>query len=188
MPAGLPVSWIESGGLVLDVGCHRGTFLVAMAAENPNLNFLGIERLSARVLRTNAKIQRLGLANAVAVQGGGLEIVRLLPDGVSEAVHVLFPDPWPKRRHASRRLVNREFLAECSRILRPGGIFRFVTDDASYADAVSGLLAGVDFPLVPVIGARDFPETEFQKKFREAGKPAREFLVCRDTGVPICAS
>lgn len=179
----VPREWLGGGApLVLDVGCHRGTFLAAMAAAFPAVHFLGIERLSERVARTNARLRRLGLANAIAVHGGGLEAVAALPPGSADAIHVLFPDPWPKRRHAPRRLVQRPFLEACVSALRPGGLFRFLTDDAAYASSVETILGTNEFPLSRASVTEIFPETEFEKKFLASGKQPFEILVMRDAG------
>jgi tRNA (guanine-N7-)-methyltransferase len=173
----IPSHWPGSGPLVLDVGCHRGAFLIAMAEREPSAKFLGIERLSVRVHRANARISRLGIINARAVRGDGLEVVCALPAQTVDAIHVLFPDPWPKRRHAPRRLVNTEFLSQCSRVLRTGGFFRFVTDDAAYAADVEILLRQEALLFTRTQEAMDFPETNFQKKFREIGKTSHEIIM-----------
>ncbi|GAB4168912.1 MAG: hypothetical protein Fur0032_07290 [Terrimicrobiaceae bacterium] len=172
----IPSHWLESGPLVLDVGCHRGTFLIAMAEREPATKFLGIERLSERVARCNARLARKGITNALAVEGGGLDVVASLPALSVETIHVLFPDPWPKRRHASRRLVNALFLSECSRVLRHGGLFRFLTDDPPYAASVEILLQRDALSFSPTNEEMDFPETNFQKHFREIGRPSHELL------------
>ncbi len=131
----IPPSWLLPGAppLVLDVGSHRGSFLLPLAEQEPHHNILGIERQKERVIRTRRKIERLGLTNAWASRCGGLEAINVFPNDTVTIIHVLFPDPWPKRRHSSRRLVNQIFLLECLRILKPGGLLRFVTDDPPYA-------------------------------------------------------
>lgn len=166
---GFPEGW---GGrpLQIDIGCHRGTFLAAMAQGLPETDFLGIERLSARVERSNAKFARLGLANARALRAGGLEAVKELPAGCAAGIHVLFPDPWPKRRHAPRRMVTHEFVAACARVLVPGGFLRVATDDAPYAEAIRATVAA-DREFVLGGEIPEFPPTEFEQKFNAAGKP-----------------
>lgn len=173
----VPDGWLlpEAPPLVLDVGCHRGSFLLELAPREPGHNILGIEKLALRVSRTRKKIERLGLPNVWASQSGGLEALRALPPGSVTMIHVLFPDPWPKRRHADRRLVNPEFFAECLRVLRENGLLRFVTDDAPYAAAV--LKYQAQFPaLQPMDLAHDaYPPSGFELTFLGLGKPVHRF-------------
>jgi len=175
----LPPAWHGPDALPLeiDIGCHKGTFLVAMAQLHPERNFIGIEMQFKRVEGTRKKIERLALPNATVVRGEGLASLRNLPARCADYIHVLFPDPWPKRRHHVRRLVQPEFLAECARILPPGGHLRLVTDDKNYATAMQETAAEApDFVKVP-IDERDYPPTEFQKKF--VGLPIYSLLLKR---------
>jgi tRNA (guanine-N7-)-methyltransferase len=165
-PDGLPRSWLGPGrrSLEIDVGCHKGRFLVEMASKYPSANFLGIERQGQRVAKARKKICQLALSNAAVVRGDGLEVLSQLPDGCADYLHVLFPDPWPKRRHEGRRLVRARFLCEALRILRPHAIVRLVTDDADYARAIQSQTAAMaEFELVQ--DGRDYPQTEFQIRF-----------------------
>jgi len=186
-----PPHWSPSRPIILDVGCHRGTFLVALAEARPDCDILGIERQTERVARVLRKISRLSLPNAWAVQGEAHETLKRLPAARAAEIHILFPDPWPKRRHAIRRLVSAAFLAECARVLRPDGLLRIVTDDAPYYKQIcnavkskkSFQLSENEEPEVPRRGAPllvTFPLTEFQKKFIEQGKPFYE--LCTSIG------
>ncbi len=173
----VPDGWLAPNAppLVLDVGCHRGSFLLELAPLEPHHNILGIEKLALRVTRTRKKIERLGLSNAWAAQGGGLESLQALPDASTSFIHVLFPDPWPKRRHADRRLVKPAFLAECLRVLKPGGLLRFVTDDEPYALEVAKSYG--QFPaLQPTELPLDaYPPSGFELTFRSLCKPVHRF-------------
>lgn len=166
----MPPEWLMHGALPLEVdfGCHRGLFLVGMAALHPGSNFLGIDKQEARVVRCRQKIVRAGLTNAWAVRGEGECVLReLFPDRSVDTVHVSFPDPWPKRRHSSRRAVNREFLREVWRMLKPGGVFRLMTDDAAYFREIRA--CAEEWPEVPWDDGRAYVETSFEKKFRALG-------------------
>ncbi len=134
----LPAAWREDDSrcLEVDVGCHKGRFLIEMARKFPLSNFLGVERQQKRAQKAQEKISRLGLENAAVVHGDGLEALRRLPGACAEYVHVLFPDPWPKRRHQARRMVQTQFLREISRVLKGSGILRLVTDDPNYLQAI----------------------------------------------------
>lgn len=181
----LPAGWAKAGAppLEIDVGCHKGLFLSAMAALHPDRHFLGIERQSDRVERTRRKIRAGALANAAVVRADGAEALRALPAACADVIHVLFPDPWPKRRHAARRLVQSAFLADCARVLRDSGMLRLVTDDASYAAEMQA--AADESPLFSRgDDARDYPATEFQKKFAAAGRPVFTGIFLRRPGPP----
>lgn len=134
MSDGIPHDWFGPGAkpLEIDFGCHRGAFLVGMAQLHPGSNFLGIERQPERVAKCNSRTARLGLANALAVQGTGEQGLEPLPDSCCAVFHLYFPDPWPKRRHAVRRVFQQGFLAEVRRILAPGGTLRLMTDNEPY--------------------------------------------------------
>ena len=161
------------------MGCHKGRFLVEMARRYPVSNFLGVERQRDRVEKARKKIFQLGLGNAAVVHGDGLEVFSRLPDACADYVHVLFPDPWPKRRHKIRRMVRTEFLREVLRILKCRGILRLVTDDADYARAIEFHAARLaDFQRA--IGAgREHPRTEFQIKFLADSRPVYDLLLQR---------
>lgn len=174
-----PASWLEPGAapLEVDIGCHKGLFLADMAALYPDHNFLGVERQRERVARTRKKIAALQLTNADVIQAEGLESVKGLPDASVTCIHVLFPDPWPKRRHHIRRLIRTEFLEAAWRVLRTPGLLRLVTDDASYALAIRDTAERFPaFRPVPADG-REYPLTEFQKKFLEDGRPVHALFL-----------
>jgi len=155
--------------LVLDLGCHRGHFLTALAQEHPEWNVLGVERLGERVERCLGKIQRLGLANAFALRAEVAEFVRSLPLEVVWQAHILFPDPWPKRRHAARRLLQPGFLKCLAAVLKPGGGLRILTDQGAYARQVCEAVAGLP-ELIPSPEPA-FPRTAFEEKFLQRGLP-----------------
>lgn len=168
----LPGEWFAPDALPLEVdfGCHRGVFLTGMAELHGGANFLGIEKQAARVGRCRSKIVRRGLPNAWAVRGEGVEAVRqFLPDGSVTVFHVLFPDPWPKRRHAGRRLVSAEFLSEVRRVLRPDGVLRLMTDDEDYFQEMRRHVAESWVPL-PWEAGRQVVETSFEATFRALGR------------------
>ena len=164
----LPLPWAaRESPLEVDVGCHRGTFLIAMAEMYPDRRFLGIERQAGRVARCLQKIERLGLGNAFAVQGDGLGLMREL-ELRADVVHVSFPDPWPKRRHHVRRLVGRKFLFDAWAVIERAGTLRLMTDDESYFRAMERAAEGCDgFERQVWEDDRLYPPTEFQKKFLE---------------------
>lgn len=119
--------------LEVELGSGDGTFLAQHAAAHPDSNFIGVERLLGRLRKLDKKGLRAGLTNLrlIRVEAGYL-VEYLLPPGSVTVLHIYFPDPWPKRRHHRRRLINPRF-AEAARVaLEPGGKVYFRTDHADY--------------------------------------------------------
>lgn len=164
--ADFPAEWLASDSpLEVDVGSHRGTFLVAMAEMHRDRRFLGIERQRSRVERCLKKIHRLQLSNAFAIAGEGLAVLREA-ELRAEVIHVSFPDPWPKRRHHVRRLVNAAFLRDAAACLTKRGVLRLMTDDAAYFGAMQAAAGACElFERVDWDDGREYPPTEFQMKF-----------------------
>lgn len=128
--------------LEVDLGCGDGTFVAGMAERFPERNFLGVERMLGRVDKTLRKIQARGLSNARILRlESSYTVAWLLPRASVTRLHLLCPDPWPKKAHAPRRLVNQdEFLDGLTRVLIPGGEFLLKTDDRPYfEDALASL-------------------------------------------------
>lgn len=167
----IPAHWLEPDAtpLEIDFGCHRGAFLIGMAELHPGSNFLGIEKQSDRVARCNARAERLGLSNAAAIQGLGAESLLVLPTSVVSVFHLYFPDPWPKRRHSSRRVFQKNFLAEIRRVLRSDGLLRLMTDDAPYF-AEMRELTREGWMEIPWDDGRETVPTAFEKTFRNRGQ------------------
>ena len=184
----IPTGWIEPGAppLEIDFGCHRGAFFIGMAAMNPGTHFLGLEKQADRVNKCLRKIGRMGLANAFAVQGLGSEpLQKLVPPASVTTFHLYFPDPWPKRRHAGRRVFQASFLEEIRRVLRPSGTLRLMTDCESYFCEMRDLTR-VGWSELPWNDGRENVETAFEKKFRAMGmKPHQVCLrsIARDAFV-----
>ncbi len=161
--------------LHVDLGCGDGTFLCALAQRMPEKNFLGVERMAGRVRtasrkagpsRTGGKIDNvriLHLETSYAVR-------HLLPPGAVEVFYLLFPDPWPKRRHQRRRVVTREFLSAIADALANHGTLHIATDQLDYFEQISQLAdQSRDFEKLEPNGSIDFPCTTFEKKFQTTG-------------------
>jgi tRNA (guanine-N7-)-methyltransferase len=172
-PDSLPFGWQGEGcpPLEIDVGCHKGRFLVEMAQRFPFTNFLGVERQRERVLKAKKKITLEGLDNAEVFHGDAREILSCLPDACAVCVHVLFPDPWPKRRHKNRRMVDQGFFLEVARLLKTTGRLRLVTDDHDYARAMELHATSISRYRRIDSEPRDYPPTEFQLKFGAVSRP-----------------
>ena len=161
----------------IDLGCGDGTFLTAMARENPAHNFLGIERLLGRVHSVCRKIVPLDLKNVrVLRMESSYAVTNLLPVGSVTAFHLLFPDPWPKRRHHRRRAFNHEFLFSIHRALIAGGLFHVATDHTDYFHRIEKVIAETDMFVISREQI-DFPSTSFEQKFIARGLPIHRLLL-----------
>src|SRR5438094_156741 len=161
----------------IDLGCGDGTFLTAMARENPEHNFLGIERLLGRVGSVCRKVTRLDLKNARLLRmESSYAVTNLLPAGSVTAFHLLFPDPWPKRRHHRRRGFTHEFLFSIHRALIAGGLFHVATDHTDYFHQLQKPIAETDIFVISR-EQNDFPSTTFEQKFIARGLPIHRLLL-----------
>jgi tRNA (guanine-N7-)-methyltransferase len=160
------------GPLEVDLGCGDGGFLAQLAARSPERNFLGIEKLGGRVRRASKKASRLGVKNLRVLRiESSYAIQYLLPPGSVEVVHLLFPDPWPKRKHKRRRLVQPAFLELIHRLLAPGGRFRIATDQENYFRAIQELILPDAFVTETNTPNDSFPVTTFERHFLAEGAP-----------------
>jgi tRNA (guanine-N7-)-methyltransferase len=135
----------------LEIGAGKGTFLLAIAQALPEHNYVGIEYAKAYAEFAADRLRRHGVANARMVHAEATWWVRChVPDASLAALHVYFPDPWPKTRHHKRRLIQPAFLKEVHRMLTPGGKLRLVTDHADYFAHMQAVLAGQsDLEVIP---------------------------------------
>jgi len=171
-PIALEELFGRSAPLEVDLGCGDGAFLAELAAKFPERNFLGIEKLGGRVRRACKKAHRLELGNLRVVRiESGYAIQYLLPAGSVEVVHLLFPDPWAKRKHKRRRLVQPAFLDSVHRLLAPGGRFRIATDQEKYFAAIQELILPEAFIVEPGSADESFPVTTFERHFLAEGAP-----------------
>lgn len=124
----------------LDIGCGEGSFLLAMARQFPERRFLGLERLLGRVRKVCRQAERDRLSNLRVLRlESAYALECLLPAESFARLHLLFPDPWPKKRHHRRRILQAANVPHLRRVLEPGGELLFKTDHADYFEA--GLLA-----------------------------------------------
>ena len=117
--------------LHVDLGCGDGSFLCALAQRLPDKNFLGIERLSARIRSSARKAASLGNVRVLQMESS-YAVCYLLPAESVETFYLLFPDPWPKRRHHRRRIVTPDFLDSVHVALEQNGITYIATDHLDY--------------------------------------------------------
>jgi tRNA (guanine-N7-)-methyltransferase len=167
----LPKIFGRTARLHVDLGCGDGTFLVDVAARMHEKNFLGIERLLGRVRSATRKAARLNNVRILRAETS-YAVRYLLPEQSVEVFHLLFPDPWPKRRHQQRRLVTADFLRAIRAALVDDGILRIATDQADYFQRVRHLAEkSKNFAVTELNGDHDFPASTFEKRFKSEGAP-----------------
>ena len=156
----------------LDLGAGDGGFALAYAAAHPEINLLAVERLLGRVRKIEKRAARTGLENLRVLRlEFGYTVRYLLPAGSVSVAHILFPDPWPKRRHWPRRLVQAGFVRDLAAALRPGGEFRFTTDHAHYFETAQEAVAEANvLKRAPDWDWAADPKTDFQKGFEAEGR------------------
>ncbi|MDQ6625514.1 MAG: tRNA (guanosine(46)-N7)-methyltransferase TrmB [Verrucomicrobiota bacterium] len=168
--------------LEVDLGCGDGLFLSSRAAENAARNFLGVERLIGRVRTSCRRINRLGLQNARIIRVEIAHAVKvLLPPESVEAFYLLFPDPWPKRRHQTRRVFNDELLAAIAAALKPSGTFYVATDQPEYAAEMKRVVNSSKF-LQEIEATDALPLTTFGQRFTDAGLEIHRFALRKISG------
>jgi tRNA (guanine-N7-)-methyltransferase len=132
-PLGLKTLFTSPQPLEVELGCGDASFLVELAQQHPEKNFIGVERLLGRIAKLDRKGRRAGLKNLRGVRIESAYFLQyLLPPHSAEAMHIYFPDPWPKKRHHKNRLINEGFPALARAALAPGGMVFLRTDDAAY--------------------------------------------------------
>jgi tRNA (guanine-N7-)-methyltransferase len=163
--------------LEFEIGFGGGEHLAGQAAARPDHGFIGCEPFLNGVVGALGHIRDRGLGNVRLHMGDALEVLERLPDASLERVYLLHPDPWPKARHAKRRMMNHGPLDRIAAKLKPGGEFRLGTDHPVYVRwALMVMNARRDFewlarePADFLIRPEDWPETRYEAKARREGR------------------
>lgn len=174
--------------LALEIGCGIGDFIVQMARQQPEINFLAIDIYNKGCFKTCKKIDAAGLENVrvLRIEARYLMSRYLSPESLS-AIYINCPDPWPKKRHRYRRLVNEDFARMALYYLQPAGHFFFSTDFADYAETVAGFfprLAGYrnELPAPMVQSLPGYPLSKYMRRFLDQGLPIHFLHYRREEG------
>ena len=135
----------RSAAIVLEIGFGNGDTLVQQASENPDCNFLGIEVHEPGVGHCLLMAQSAGTSNLKLIAHDAIEVLEThVPPGSLQRINLYFPDPWPKKRHHKRRIMQASFLTLCANRLMEGGALHVATDWANYAEHIDEVLAESD--------------------------------------------
>lgn len=159
--------------LEVELGCGDASFLVEYARQHPETNFIGVERLLGRLQKLDRKGRRAELKNVRGVRIESSYFLRyLLPPASSAALHIYFPDPWPKKKHHRHRLINEQFPGLARKALTPDGTVFLRTDDKDYFVQMNEVFgAASDFVKVETPPALAAVTTDFERDFNVQGIP-----------------
>jgi tRNA (guanine-N7-)-methyltransferase len=177
---------MESSQLWLEIGFGNGEFLAHLAQLHPGDRFIGIDVFLEGVSALFRRLERQESENVrVKVDNANIVLMETIPNDSLDRVVINFPDPWPKKRHHKRRLIQREFLDLLAPRMRPGALLSLATDWAEYSEWMmehliahpqfENTIAGEGFAPQP----QEWIETRFQTKGQKVGRPARHLLFQR---------
>ena len=134
----LSTSFVNAQPVVMEIGYGMGEATWQIAKDNPAINYLGVEVHMPGVGKLMARLDELALTNVKLIERDVLEVFHyMISDGSLDGIHLYFPDPWPKKRHNKRRIVNERFIAEVAKKLKPGGFIHIATDWVPYAEWIT---------------------------------------------------
>ncbi len=186
-----PGKWNEIFGnnqpIRIEIGMGKGKFIHTMAKEHPEINYIGIEKYSSVLLRAIQKMEAEELPNLKFIRMDAEDIAKVFAPGEVDRIYLNFSDPWPKDRHAKRRLPSKEFLARYDVILKKDSILEFKTDNRDLFDfAVEELEpAGWKAQVITydlhsdAVLMEDNVMTEYEEKFSSMGNPICKYIICR---------
>lgn len=177
----------NEGRIHLEIGMGKGRFLMDMAALNPDINYVGIEKYSSVLLRAIQKQEQLLLPNVRFIRMDAEDITEVFDRAEIDRIYLNFSDPWPKDRHAKRRLPSRQFLARYDEILIPDGVVEFKTDNRElFGFALEEVpAAGWDLDQVTYdlhndeVMSKGNVMTEYEERFVGLGNPICKYIISR---------
>lgn len=176
-----------SGPLHIEIGMGKGRFIMDLAAANPSINYLGIERYSSVLLRALQKIELNPLPNLKFICMDAADIADVFAAGEVDRIYLNFSDPWPKDRHAKRRLTSRQFFARYDQILARDGQLEFKTDNQDlFTFSLEEIpeagwhldVSTRDLHHDPVLNEENIM-TEYEEKFSSLGNPICKLIASR---------
>lgn len=173
--------------IYIEIGMGKGKFLHTLAGQNPDINYIGIEKYSSVLLRAIQKSEEEELPNLLFIRMDAEEITEVFAQGEVDRIYLNFSDPWPKDRHAKRRLPSEQFLNRYDVILKQGGRIEFKTDNRVLFDFAVEELKKTGFRAEQITydlhSDKEMCEgnvmTEYEEKFSAAGNPIYKYIICR---------
>lgn len=189
-PADYQGKWKELFGnenpIHIEVGMGKGKFITTLAQQNPDINYIGIEKFSSVLIRALEKQEELQLPNLYFLREDAAEITEFFGKSEIARIYLNFSDPWPKDRHAKRRLTSKEFFARYDRILAPDGEVQFKTDNRmlfdfslEQAEEAGWTLTLKTFDLHHSAYAEGNVMTEYEERFSAKGNPICKLTAMR---------
>lgn len=175
IPLGEPLRSTRGAPLVLEIGSGMGETTAAIAAARPEVDFVAVEVHGPGVGSLLNRIESAGLTNLRVIRHDAADVLQqMVADASLAAIHLFFPDPWPKKRHHKRRLVQPESAALMARKLAPGGILHAATDWPDYAEHMSAVFGAEPLlePAEKPFAGR--PLTKFESRGQKLGHPIRD--------------
>lgn len=170
----------------IEIGMGKGKFIQTLAKNNPNINYIGIEKYSSVLIRAIEKRNELDIDNLYFIRMDAEEIVDIFGEGEVDQIYLNFSDPWPKDRHAKRRLTSKEFFGRYNIILKTDGVVIFKTDNKDLFDFSVEEIPQANWKLKNVtydLHNSEFVEgnvmTEYEEKFVTEGKPINRLVAYR---------
>ena len=171
-----------------EIGMGKGKFITTLAAQNPDINYIGIEKYSSVLIRAIEKVQADPLPNLKFIRMDAEDIEDIFGKGEIGRIYLNFSDPWPKDRHAKRRLPSRRFLGRFANILADGGTIEFKTDNRDLFDFALEEVEPAGWKLLAsTFDLHNDPKmnegnimTEYEEKFSAAGNPICKYIIAPD--------
>jgi len=162
---------------VMEIGYGGGEHLARKAKQNPETNFIGCEVFTGGIGKLLEKIDKADSKNIRLFADDAIKLLSVLPDASLDEVYLLYPDPWPKKKHQKRRFVSHLTLETLARVIKPGGLFHFATDIEDYANwTLAHILRQPDFtwqltePGAWHVPYQGWEPTRYEQKAREQGR------------------